>query len=481
MHILIVGNVLKDVSLTLDSRTEHFETDAAGTKWLDFSFDASRHHYFSRTSSFGGAAVSLEVLQKLGLDASVNCSDFSFDDSGTKKPSPADAYRYILTADDNVSYLTPTVFQHTNFTAPINTPDYIYIDRSANLDVSVAEQIHSYLDTHPEVGLILHLKKSISPAKNILLRYANLIFSENPDIPELANIDIAKIIFLTESSLTYKNITEPISVDRIDTLTRLSVFTIAATTVLGGFLLGRTVEDSLKLARANVENSTLDSCLTLQELDNLTAIASDSPALLAAAYISSTRGIPKSIIMPAITDSRDLRAAYNNGYRFVNLVHNFPITLSGGKILSPSKDQIDRAVLNYTNNAKDALSANIVPIINVIIPTKGHFTITKSAEVAGMILNNLFSAINAQKISLKDLILSISPIAAGTDFEISTVSDIASATTEILRRHVPKEIAGVVLNINDYPQEKATALFEEISRSGSFSFPISLPPELLPA
>ena len=63
MHILIVGNVLKDVYLNLDSRTEHFETDDDGTKWLDFSFDASRHHYFSRTSSFGGAAVSLEVLQ----------------------------------------------------------------------------------------------------------------------------------------------------------------------------------------------------------------------------------------------------------------------------------------------------------------------------------------------------------------------------------------------------------------------------------
>ena len=69
MNILVVGNVLKDVYLNLDSRLEHFETDKNATKWLDISFDASEHHYFNRHSSFGGATVSLEVLQKMGISA----------------------------------------------------------------------------------------------------------------------------------------------------------------------------------------------------------------------------------------------------------------------------------------------------------------------------------------------------------------------------------------------------------------------------
>ena len=64
MSILVVGNVLKDVYLNLDSRTEKFETDKSGTAWLDFSFNASEHHFFNRGSSFGGAAITLEVFKK---------------------------------------------------------------------------------------------------------------------------------------------------------------------------------------------------------------------------------------------------------------------------------------------------------------------------------------------------------------------------------------------------------------------------------
>ena len=71
MNILVVGNVIKDVYLNLDSRTEPFETDQNGIKWLDFGFNASEHHFFNRNSSLGGAAVSLEVLEKIGLKTAI--------------------------------------------------------------------------------------------------------------------------------------------------------------------------------------------------------------------------------------------------------------------------------------------------------------------------------------------------------------------------------------------------------------------------
>ena len=58
MNILVVGNVLKDVYLNLDGRTEKFEIDRAGVDWLDLSFDASEHFFFNRGCSFGGAATS---------------------------------------------------------------------------------------------------------------------------------------------------------------------------------------------------------------------------------------------------------------------------------------------------------------------------------------------------------------------------------------------------------------------------------------
>ena len=75
MNILIVGNVIKDIYLNLDSRTESFETDSRGFKWLDLQFNASEYHFFSRESSLGGAAVTLEVLSKMGLSSVITNSD----------------------------------------------------------------------------------------------------------------------------------------------------------------------------------------------------------------------------------------------------------------------------------------------------------------------------------------------------------------------------------------------------------------------
>ncbi|MBR3172839.1 fructose-bisphosphate aldolase class I [Candidatus Saccharibacteria bacterium] len=52
-------------------------------------------------------------------------------------------------------------------------------------------------------------------------------------------------------------------------MTHLSAYSIAAATTLGGFVLGYSVEDSLKYARLNVENSKLNSVLALEELQEL--------------------------------------------------------------------------------------------------------------------------------------------------------------------------------------------------------------------
>ena len=118
MNILIVGNVLKDVYLNLDTR-KNYELDSKGVNWLDLSFNASMHHYFSRTSSFGGASVTQDVLMNLGLDATIANYD--------KSEPPI--YRYILVADGGVTYFVPENKKLTTFTPPANTYDYIFVDR----------------------------------------------------------------------------------------------------------------------------------------------------------------------------------------------------------------------------------------------------------------------------------------------------------------------------------------------------------------
>lgn len=292
MNILIVGNILKDVYLNLDNRTEQFETDKNNVKWLDLSFNASEHHFFNRESSLGGAAVSLEVLQKLGLDASIANSKLDFKNDDFSEPGPS-THRYILVADGNVSYLAPSEFRKTSFKVPTDPVDYLYIDRSAELDQTTAKQISAYLDLASKTKLVIYIRNFNNPALNSLLPRADLLFSEVTDSPELAKLDQSKLVHISEDKLSYQNITENVSVDRVDILTHLSIYSIASATILGNFILGNSVEDSLRFARLNVEYSKLDSVLSLSELQTLAdnATPAESPELIAANLVLSGKGI----------------------------------------------------------------------------------------------------------------------------------------------------------------------------------------------
>ncbi len=276
MNILVVGNVLKDVYLNLDNRTEAFETDKNGVKWLNFGFNASEHHFFSRESSLGGAAVTLEVLTKMGLKANVTSSKLKLEDDGLTMVEPTETYRYILVSDGRPSYIVPTEYKITTFATPDDFYDYIFIDRSAKLDPEAVNKINTYLDLSHNTKLVLYLRTEDDQILNQLLPKADLIFhedggeeSEKSYAPELKKIDAAKLINISEHQLSYLEIKENVNVSRIDVLTHLSAYSIASATILGGFILGNSVEDSLRMARVNMENSKVNSVLPLDELKEI--------------------------------------------------------------------------------------------------------------------------------------------------------------------------------------------------------------------
>lgn len=331
MNILIVGNVIKDVYLNLDTRTNTFETDQNGIKWLDLSFNASEHHFFNRNSSLGGAAVSLEVLHKFGLNSEITNSDLKYTEDGLVTNQPASTYRYILIADEAVTYLAPSTFQTTLFETPTNAYDYIYVDRSATLDQSSVNKILAYLDISPKTKLVLYLRNPNDQNLNKILPRASLIFAEDPSpTPSdsttftLDNIDSTKIIHLSEHVLSYQKIAETISIDRVDTFTHLSIYSIASATILGSFILGKTVEESLRLAHANLENSRLNSTLTLDELQDIIShpIIEDNLELVASNLLLHPKGIlaadesggsiHKKFDQLSIPDTYDNRRDYRN-------------------------------------------------------------------------------------------------------------------------------------------------------------------------
>lgn len=572
MNIIIVGNVLKDVYLNLDDRTEDFETDRNQIKWLNLGFNGSKHNFFHRTSNFGGAAVSLEVLQKFGLDAAISDSKLDFN-AENSIDNTASTHRYILVADDNVAYFSPVEFAETNFTPPSEGVDYLFIDRSANLSSKAISKILAYLELSPSTHLVLYLRNADNPELNALAKKANLVFFENDrgvsefsSAPELIEIDPKKIVYISESCLSYLDISEPITPNRADLSTHLSLFSIAAASILSSFILGNSVEDSLKLARLNLENSKLNATLSLSELKELMA---DTPTennleLVASSLVLPYKGIlaadesggsihkkfEKLQIADTYENRRDYRNLFfttdglesyvngvilfdetarqiaDNGENFVNFLtarhiipgikvdqglEKFPDSdetftkgLDGlssrlkeyyslglrfakwraafevrssedkSRILTPSDDAIDENCHILAEYARACQSANIVPIVEPELVYDGDYSIDECADLTAKILDCLFRKLADAKVNLRACILKCNMVLAGKRFKNqSTPEEVGAKTAQILKEHVPEELAGVVFLSGGQTVEQATDNLAAVIKNGPFPWPVT--------
>ena len=377
MKIYVVGSVLKDVYLNLDTQREPLEADQNGTKWLNMGFDTSEHHFFNRTSSYGGAAISLEVLNKMGVSAEVIGSDLRLEEDGLVTDTPAGAYRYILVAEGQVSYLVPDEPAKTAFNAPVEPVEWIFVDRSANLDREGAAGVAAYLDISSTTRLALHVKEPADPCYDELIEHADLIFVEGEIVPEsvLSRVAPDKIIRLAEREIRYQNSQFSLSVERIDILTHLSVFSVASATILGGYVLGRPLSECAKLAVANVENARLNAVLPLEEMEK---IARETPEkvgqgedleLIAASLVYPGKGIlaadesggsiAKKFASMGIPDNYDTRRDYRNIFFTTPQIEQFV----NGVILF---DETSRQAADNGQNFVDFLTAKrVIPGIKV--------------------------------------------------------------------------------------------------------------------
>ena len=324
MNILVVGNVVKDVFLNLNSHTEHLEADKHGIQWLDVGFNSSEHHFFNRNSSLGGAAISLEVLTKMGLQASVSGTDLSTTDGELSSLSPIEIYRYILIADEKVSYFVPSTRKTTDFTAPSTPVDYLYIDRSAELTPETVTRLLAFLDASPATQLILYLQPTNGRTIKPLIPRATLVFVEGATTSAPADIAPDKLIRISETSIEHSGATVHLDTSRVNIATHLSLYSIATATIVGGVALDRPLEQCFALAQANVAHSTLTASLTLDELEllvrdtpeqsslELTAASLMLPGKGILAADESGGSIKKKFARLHIPDTYDTRRDYRN-------------------------------------------------------------------------------------------------------------------------------------------------------------------------
>lgn len=284
--ILVVGNVLKDTYLQLDERQNQLERDERGVNWLEMSFDGAAWRYFHRTSVLGGAAVSLMTLRQLGVAAEL-----------AREEAPV-IYRYILSLQDKVSYIVPSSQTVTEWQEPAEVPEWILVDRSAVVAERLVGAIWQYQQEHPEVKLAVYLSKQLSPAARRLAGCADLVFVED-ELEELRHGTSwlrqgAAICHLGRQRLRLGEAEENWEIERVDTMTHLTIFSIVAATVLAILSRGGSAREALLWAKVNIEAASLDRAASRERVEQLVAAETEkrkTVRLLARELMAKGRGV----------------------------------------------------------------------------------------------------------------------------------------------------------------------------------------------
>ena len=230
--ILIIGNVLKDVYLKLDNRQNDFEEDGTGISWLDLAFNGTSHNFFQRTSVYGGAAVSLAVLGRLGLDAQILNSKTEYKNGEISWQEDTVDYRYILCHEGEITYFVPNTRRATNWGTPAGTPEWILVDRSTFVSPNLVTELKNFLKLSPNTKLAVHAEKHMSPAGQRLAEMADVLFVEDePPVHKAEKIvdkvDLGKpntqmVCHITPKKIVLGDAEESWELSRTDMLTHLA-------------------------------------------------------------------------------------------------------------------------------------------------------------------------------------------------------------------------------------------------------------------
>ena len=567
--VLIVGNVTKDVYLRLDNRTNNFETDQNNVKWLDFSFNNSHHNYYSRVSIYGGASISLEVLSRFGLNASISGTPATFLDGQFIAKDVHTTYRYILCQDDNTSLLESSEPANTTWEIPTNNPDWIYLDNSANISPKLATSICDYLNLSRNTKLALYVsKKTNQNASHIreLIERADIVISNTKLVQERENH-----VHIGNNYIEYMGSRVPWTLDnRKDLMTRFTSHLTIAASILGALILGKDASEALLLARANAQNSKLSNTSNLSTLEhdisgdyyrvekinkqkgNMSEIEETARRLMAPgrgilAADESGGSIHKKFESMNIPDDEQHRRDYrniffttpdlekyvsgvilfdetarqiaDNGQTFIDYLKNRGV-ISGIKVdqglvnfdnsdekwtqgleglperlkeyyemgarfakwraafevtnHSPSQMAIQKNCEILADYAHDCQTANIVPIVEPELVYDGDYTIEKNIEYTGKILDCLFIELKKKNVNLAGCILKVNMVLAGKrQEEQSTPEEVGRNTAQVLREHVPSELAGVVFLSGGQSVMQATENLQAITNNGPFPWTVT--------
>ena len=163
------------------------------------------------------------------------------------------------------------------------------------------------------------------------------------------------------------------------------------------------------------------------------------------------------------------------GLRFAKWRAAFEIRLStSGTILTPTAKAIEENCHILAEYAKKCQSAGLVPIVEPEVVYDGYYPIDQNAEITGKILDELFKKLADFGVNLRACILKVNMVLAGKNYEIpSTPEEVGAKTAEVLKNHIPAELAGVVFLSGGQTVEQATNNLAEVEKNGPFPWPVT--------
>ncbi len=121
-----------------------------------------------------------------------------------------------------------------------------------------------------------------------------------------------------------------------------------------------------------------------------------------------------------------------------------------------------------------AQEAGIVPIVEPEVLLDGSHSIDRCREVTVETLDTLFAALKNQDVLLEGTILKASMVISGKHAENrADVPTVAQQTVDILKQHVPANLAGVVFLSGGQGDEEATAHLDAMNKIGGLPWPLS--------
>lgn len=291
-NVLIIGNVHQDVYLRLDEQQNKFETDERGTPWLDLGFDGSSHKYIKKTSVYAGATVALEVLNRMGANAKIAGSLAEFR-NGEIVPGEQEikTTRYILCKENKITYLVPESREKTEWYNPTESVDWIFVDRSAKVTPELVKGLKSFLSVSSHTRVVVYAPKEMTDADRELVEMANLVFSDGL---LTGTKYYGSVCQLSDHELIFGDSKIIWSAENADLMTHLTLYSILAATVFGALLKGKSIDDSLMMARDNALQSSLDGTAPFDKLEEMLSVARSEEAdtaMIAKTLMTTGKGI----------------------------------------------------------------------------------------------------------------------------------------------------------------------------------------------